>query len=334
MSNEVWSMDSSGVGVSGFDRSAAAGVERDLSQIVFKPGNNTGVAEFLQVLPRIKGRPVIVSEAVDTTTALQVSVQRADNAISSVPLYTDGSTVTSGVTELAAAQTFTLARIGLQVSALKIDALAAPKNASRNPVESRVTAAVTDLFRQLDALLAVGAPLAMPSFVTLTTLAGLRGTASVTPAAPDVAAMQCLVNIFPTGRGPGEGPHCLIGNNAALLALMQTAAGQSSTSGWRHDPRIGSLVYHFMGVPFYRAPLATSESNTTTLIAANLGSTGLCLVHGYGTTASCGFQVDEEPTVASGAARGYVVHGAFALVAWEMEAIYGYANVDVSAGAG
>ena len=77
--------------------------------------------------------------------------------------------------------------------------------------------------------------------------------------------------------------------------------------------------------------MAASETTTGPLYAVNLGATGLCLVHAYGTVASYGLEVEELAIDPTTGYRQFVVHGAYALVAWEAEAIYGVSNTPIYA---
>jgi hypothetical protein len=137
-------------------------------------------------------------------------------------------------------------------------------------------------------------------------------------------ARYCLSSVNPTGRGAGAGPCCLIGGPKVLRALMASTSGQGASSGWRQDPRSGLNVYHYMGVPFYRASF--DETGDCPLFAANLGPTGLCLVHAFGTAESLGLELKDQGIEVSSGARVFLLHGAFALLAWEVEAICGISN--------
>ncbi len=172
--------------------------------------------------------------------------------------------------------------------------------------------------------------------VTVTT--GLRQLIDVYPAratdallSPVAAALRCLASVCPNGHGAGEGPHCLIGNTDVLHALMASSVSIPEC-GWREDSRIGGLVYHFMGIPFYRVAATTdgTEDPRSVIAAANFGTTGLALVHAYGSADSLGIQIDEEPVHASTASASFLVHGAFALMCWEPEAFYACTNVGVA----
>jgi len=119
-----------------------------------------------------------------------------------------------------------------------------------------------------------------------------------------------------------------VGNDTVLTALMQTATAKGNAScGWRHDPRTGLTVYHYLGIPYYRCNIVSGAGEAEYLFAANLGPTGLSLVHAYGTAETCGLEVEQEPTAPQTASRDILVHGAYALVVWDPGAIYGYKKV-------
>lgn len=118
-----------------------------------------------------------------------------------------------------------------------------------------------------------------------------------------------------------------------LTALMKSPVSRANGSCcWKHDPRTGLSVFHYLGVPFYRANVEPREGGEggAYLFAANLGPTGLCVVHAYGTRESYGLEVDVESTNAAKVARDIVVHGAWQLIAWEDGAVYGYHSLDIT----
>jgi len=174
-----------------------------------------------------------------------------------------------------------------------------------------------------------------PDFKSLTKLATdhpARVDVTAFPTAAQAAALA-MSRVCPTGNGAGEGPHCLVGNDDMLRVLINSAFN-ASDCGWRRDARTGLIVYHHLGLPFYRAALPTTTvaeplSSTSSLYAVNLGVSGMALVHAYGTAESLGLQVDDEPTQTSAATQGLLVHGAWSLVAWEPEAFFACTNVSV-----
>lgn len=87
---------------------------------------------------------------------------------------------------------------------------------------------------------------------------------------------------------------------------------------------------NFLGVPFYRCDLPQDSESKESLFSANLGPTGLALVHAYGTAETGGLEVEQEATNPSLAARDMIVHGAYALALWDRGALYGYSGVELS----
>ena len=82
------------------------------------------------------------------------------------------------------------------------------------------------------------------------------------------------------------------------------------------------LFRSWMGIPFYRTNTEEDTGTGSPLLAANLGPTGVCLVHGYGTPESYGLQVDQNPFQSTTGMRELLVHGAFGIAIWEPEAIF------------
>ncbi|MEZ4393202.1 MAG: hypothetical protein R3A48_19120 [Polyangiales bacterium] len=209
-------------------------------------------------------------------------------------IYTDvAPTIVDGPTTLESALILGLARIGLRVTALKIDSAVAP-SVSRDPSAWRVAATSNRLLMTLDTLMGTTTA---GGFQSLGQLAALVDHLDLAGAATlDDLAISLITSVSASGRGCGEGAHCLIGNNTMLTALAKTATAKANGScGWRLDPRTGLTVYHFLGVPFYRCDIAEDEGHF--LFSANLGATGLRLtmVHGYGTAETYGLEVDQEP---------------------------------------
>lgn len=319
------------------------GSARDLSQPVYTPwrnftdgGGSTSVvlpAEFLQALPKVKGSPleVIPSDGEAAATQLRVRVQRDIkwSATASSLIYTDvGTDISLMPTVLLTPFESVLARIGLRISALKIDSAVAPA-LSRDPSAWRVPSAANRLLQSLDAMIGQGVAGAFDGLKDLADGAGRFVDA--TGLSLEQVAANLLTKISTTGRGCGEGVHCLVGNDTVLTALMQTAtAKNNATCGWRHDPRTGLVVYHYLGIPYYRCNIVTDELEGEYLFAANLGPTGLALVHAYGTAETYGLEVEQEPTAPHTASRDIIVHGAYALLLWDPGAIYGYKKVPLT----
>jgi hypothetical protein len=332
-------------GAGGVARDAASRAgARDLSQPVYTPWrerNPTSAlketilpAELLQALPRVKGSPLTVTPSSDPAVATKLAVLvQADTKWNKSPsevVYTDLTTsVTEGPKTLEGQIIFDVARIGLRVTGLKIDSAVAPA-LSRDPSSWRVAAATNRLLQALDTMIGQGIP--GDVFNGLRDLAfGAGHLGDATSLTLEKAAANLLADVSTTGNGCGEGAHCLIGNNAVLKALMLTDTAKGNAScGWKHDPRTGLTVFHYLGVPFYRSNITASPEEGEYLFAANLGPAGLALVHAYGTAETCGLEVEQEPTNPALAARDLIVHGAYALVVWDPGAIFGYKKVSVT----
>ncbi len=283
-------------------------------------GGATRVAELLYALPMVKGDALALS-----ATDLAVLTRKTVSAMTAVPYV--AATLLNAVSGLGAETPLKLARIGIRLEDLVIDDRVTAKDTGHQDLYWKTAAGGVAVLRELDTQIARGTGTS-PNMAGLSTLV-TRTAAAKTPADVEYDVRLALASINPNGSGPGDGPHCLIGNALLLRKLMQLASGQRGTSGWRHDPRSGLVVYHYMGIPFYRADVATS-ANLTTLYAANLGPTGLNLVHAYGTPASFGLAVDPIPGPQGQAVHDVAVHGAWALALWELEAAFSITSVDVT----
>lgn len=296
----------------------------------YTPGSDYTMAppaELLQALRFVKGSPLTVTPGPSAAmpTVLSVSVQQDATWAGTVAstIYTDvAPAIVDGPTTLESALILNLARIGLRVTALKIDSAVAP-SVSRDPSAWRVAATSNRLLMTLDTLMGTATT---GGFQSLGELAALVEHLDAAPGSTtlDDLAISLITSVSASGRGCGEGAHCLIGNNEVLTALAMTATAKANGScGWRHDPRTGLTVYHFLGVPFYRCDIAGGEG-TQSLFSANLGATGLTMVHGYGTAETYGLEVDQEPVNPGIASRDMIVHGAYALAMWDPGSLFGY----------
>lgn len=313
----------------------------DLSRLRFSPSMPLRpVAELLQALPMVKGDPVMSNisggSSEETNLLVQIQYFKDEEPLYDpmmIPVYgSTGSPAPKAVSTLTnSIITFSLARLGFYIKGARIDSEAASWEASGNPTSNRVSTAVNQLLTWID--YSLGHTTSMPaSFDSLGALATKLGRISNIPAGSptlEQSAQRLLSEINPRGRGAGAGPHCLIGNARMMRSLMATESGTTGASGWFPDRRTGLLIYHYQGVPFYRADLEDTNGDKTEgyLFAANLGPDGLHLVHAYGTAESYGVQIDEEPIVPSTAQVHYVVHGAWELVAFDSGAIKGYDDV-------
>jgi hypothetical protein len=93
------------------------------------------------------------------------------------------------------------------------------------------------------------------------------------------------------------------------------------------DPRTGLMIYHFLGVPFYRCEVANDAEGKAQLFAVNLGPTGLTMVHAYGSAETYGLEVEQEPTHPQIAARDILVHGAWTLAMWDPGSLFGVQGI-------
>jgi hypothetical protein len=146
---------------------------------------------------------------------------------------------------------------------------------------------------------------------------------------PDKAVRAIIEKVTCNGdSGVGDGLDGLFAGPKTIRTLMTTSAGQSGASGWRRDARTGRFVYHYMGIPVYRVD--NTESTTGTLWGANLGPSGLCVVHAFGSAESFGLVAEETPVTSLTGAREITVHGAWALVAWEQTSLYEMTGITLS----
>jgi hypothetical protein len=286
-------------------------------------------AEFLQAMRFIKGSPLTVTPGPTAAmpTVLSVSVQRDSNWIGDADdmVYTDVATaVFAGPSETGLSIPMPLARLGLRVTGLKIDSAVAP-SASRDPSAWRVAAASNRLLMAVDATVG-GSGTLFPSLSSLAV--SVDHLATPVAATLDDEAIELLGRVSATGRGCGEGVHALVGKPKLLTALAKTATAKTNGScGWRVDPRTGLMIYHFLGVPFYRCEVADDAEGKAQLFAVNLGPTGITMVHAYGSAETYGLEVEQEPTHPQIAARDILVHGAWTLAMWDPGALFGVKGI-------
>lgn len=310
---------------------------RDFSQPVYTPWRSTSFtpmsvpmvapAEFLQAVRFVKGTPLTVTPGVGgSPTQLSVVIQRDSNWTGDADdmVYDDVSTsIDPGPTDIGATSPMNLARLGLRVTGLKIDSAVAP-SASRDPSAWRVAAASNRLLMAVDATVGGDGTL----FPSLSTLATSVGHLATSVGSLDDEAIDLLGRVSATGRGCGEGVHALVGKPKLLSALAKTATAKTNGScGWRVDPRTGLMIYHFLGVPFYRCEVADDAEGKAQLFAVNLGPTGLTMVHAYGSAETYGLEVEQEPTHPQIAARDILVHGAWTLAMWDPGSLFGVQGI-------
>lgn len=309
--------------------------QMDLSRPLFRAALDVPVAELFQALPKVKGAPIL--SAVDTNgeTTLSVQVQYPEDPVdpyANSPVYSSGSNPAAVPTAVTGIKEFKLARMGYYVPATKIDSKAVAWVASGNPAATRLPTAVSYLASWVDYFLGRGdGTETPPAFEGLVKYAGSIQRI-ITPGSainPDEAARLAMTKVNPRDRGAGASVDCLIGNDRMVRSLMNTTGGLTGSSGWRVDARTGLNVYHYAGLPVYRCNLDdfSAVNNQGYLFAANLGRDGLSLVHAYGTADTLGIQVDEEPISPQQGQVRYVVHGAWALFAFDPGALIGYGKV-------
>jgi hypothetical protein len=68
------------------------------------------------------------------------------------------------------------------------------------------------------------------------------------------------------------------------------------------------------------------------IYAANLGPTGLQMIHAFGTADTFGVAVQETPVTSATGTREVTVHGAWALVLWEQEGLAGVKDINLTTG--
>lgn len=306
----------------------------DGTQIQFRMGRSVKVSELLHALTFAKIEPLrtVGPEVEDEKFRPGSMLQRVayGEGAAAVPEALEYGTDMEEVelpyvnNQLTPFQAIGLARLGVAVRAFRLDAKYSKRrsNAADDPIDWQLRVAASALLRTLDGMMG-GTETQQGNFKSLIDLSGAPAegypSGRTQAAGSDLVAdvLDLLNAVTPNGSGAGEGPHCLIGGPAVLKTLAMTDAGQRGLSGWRIDPRTGLLVYHFMGVPYYR-----TAATATSLYAANLGPTGLQLAYAEGTPDNFGVEIEKEPLAASRAAEQYVVHGAYNLVLWEQEALF------------
>ena len=296
-------------------------------------GQTPRAGELLHALPMVK----VEGAAANSSGRLAVLVKRAGGPFAAAGWYASTTVLPVLPASPSAEIEVLLARVGYRLQTLVIDDRATPDGTAHREAYWKVLTAAYAVLRELNTAIARGDGLEspVPRIVGLKKLSSTSGrtVALSSPTANlEPYVRRALGAVTPNDCGPGGGPDCLIGNARMLRRLMATSAGQSGSSGWREDPVSGQRVFCYMGIPFYRADVeveTTGNPNTSRLYAANLGPTGLNLVHAHGTPGSFGLEADDISNTAGVGATGRVVHGAYALALWESEALFEVSNIDV-----
>lgn len=317
----------------------------DFTQTLFYPSLDVIPGEFLSALPRVHASKVQADfDAYGNTQNLYVATQtnyQGSFDATDPPLIEATSGFTVPVIDAQFTPTlnkFFLTRMGYEVPALLLDKKLLPERASANPEQTRLRVATTNLLAYLNILVSKGGKLPYGD-----TFDGLGAICDHFNAVvdgggmdADLAAMLLMAGISPRGDGTGVGVDALVGNNPMLAALIlspSTGAGRNGLSGWKLDKRTGRVLYHFMGIPFYRAPvpvdLVTSSTGKSTLYGVNFGSDGLRLIYGYGTAESMGIQVDKQSVQAANGVSSYLVQGAWTLMVGDPHAVHAVENIEV-----
>ncbi len=305
----------------------------DGSREQFFVAAGTKVSEVLAALPMLKADPVLASPitVASTTPTLKVAIRYVNGTLTEPAFYTNASAPTALANTLENnAVEPPMGRLGLRFSALGTDAQGTAVATPMNALDWQSQAAAISVLRKLDKQIARGTGAETPpSFYGLATLcsAGVFNRTAATSADIEKDARNLMTIITPNGSGAGEGIDCFIGGQKVLRKLASTSSGQNGASGWRHDPRVGRLVYHYQGIPFYRCEC--DESTTGLLYGANLGPTGLHLVYATGSAETYGLNVDSFTDPTTMIKQG-VVHGAWALIPWEPQCIYEITGISIA----
>jgi hypothetical protein len=303
----------------------------DASRPLFRVGSSTNVSDLLMAIPMLKADPVtaIAPTGAASPFTMKVTVQTA-GTLQTASYYDNLNDITELTAGLATSTDFPLARLGLRFSVPKLDSQLGAANTAGDAAEWRMYATAYAVLRQLDIEIVEGTGSAGPP----QTIKGLEQLSSNRTAATtgntDTDVSRIIREIYPNGTGVGEGIDCLIGSPRAMRKVMASTAGQSASSGFRIDRRTGTLIYHYLGIPFYRSNVEVTGAGLTKLYGANLGGTGLNLIHTVGSADTYGLTADIDELSTTRASVSYVVHGAYAVALWEEAAAFAITGFDVS----
>lgn len=314
----------------------------DASRTLFRVGQSTKVSDALHALSFIKGSPVIGTITGSTQytleSTLSVQVQHVSAVEQPLAYGLQSNDVVNVASTLAGSsgpgiRTFNLGRIGGRARLLTIDQSVTAPGSTQDYADVQLQSAAIGILRRLDREIGQGQYSGSPSgFDGLSQLAPSRIVSSTGDFAFDMRLL--LASVTPNGSsGTGESIDCLFGGPLMLRKLMALSQEQGGIGTWAHDTRTGRTVFHYMGIPYYRTQTEEQETEAGGLIfAANLGPTGLQMIHAYGSAESFGVAVQETPVTSATGAREVTVHGAWALVLWEPEALAGVSQVNMMTG--
>ncbi len=290
----------------------------DLSHPSFRVGGSTKISDALRALTKVRARSTI-GGFTGATSTMAVTNNRADSIPILAPYDLASASVPDAAKPITATQSFPLFRYGGRVKALSLDEIATPPDSSMNYMLYNRIVASTGVLSSLDTAIATGDGLA--NLKGLKTISAENGRTAPSSTNPEQDVRRIIQEITCTDGGVGDGIHCLFGGLKMRRTLMSTLTGLTGMSGMRVDRRTRRKTYHYLGIPFYLT--GTDESGTNgKLYGANLGTCGLQLVYVAGTPESYGLTVQETPVTAATGAREFMVHGAWALVCWEKEALF------------
>lgn len=314
----------------------------DASRPLFRVGGSSKVSDALHALSFIKGSPVIGTVSGTTQGTLEstmsVQVQRIESVEQPLKYELQSTDVTNVSSVLSTIptkglQTFNLGRIGGRARVLTIDQTVTAPGTVQDYSDIQLQTAAIGLLRRVDLEIGQGQFGGSPAgFDGLSQLAPARTSGSSGDFGADMRLLLSLIT--PNGSsGTGEAVDCLFGGPLVLRKLMALSQSQGGIGTWARDGRTGRNVFHYMGIPFYRTQ--TNEVQTVdggVIYAANLGPTGLQMIHAFGTADTFGVAVQETPVTTATGTREVTVHGAWALVLWEQEALAGIAEIDLTTG--
>jgi len=292
------------------------------------------VSEFLQALPMVKVDPIsgIQPQVTGKPFGLGFDLDFPQAFSAAVGYYDNNTDIGQLTGDPALTQRFPIvfAQLGLRFEYPRIDGIVTMPGTAGDGAERQMYASISATLAALDTALVRGAfdPAETPT--ELLGLAQLAETTSREMAAGndlDFDIADLVTRITPSGMAAGEGVQCLVTGVKGHRRLQMTTAGMQGNSGWRVDKRTGLTVFHYRGLPVYRADV--DEATTSTIFAVNMGGTGINLLHAVGTAETFGLVCDEEPMTTTRANSKYVVHGAFALVPWEISANFALTGVEL-----
>ncbi len=295
----------------------------DLSAPAYRVSIDQSPAEALLALPRTKAHPAQISTDTSGANTLEVSIANTGALSASVPVYGGANLPRQVTLTQLAPRTLELFRVGLLIPSYLVDTQASVPGSSGDPRFVRMSTAIAELNYWLNIFFSESPTSSAGGFEgILPIVKNVLSRSSSTPDTIPEAVSTICAKIQPRGRTGGEGVDCLVGNSTMLQSLVNYSAGIGGSGEYRRDRRLGRSVFHFMGIPFYRAEFPDSGVDQGYLLGMNLGANGVHLVHAYGTADSMGVQADPLPINPSTATQDVIVHGAWGLAVWDPMAVF------------